>query len=124
MYGLVSDAFIELNVVLADGSTVKASEKKNQDLFWAMRGAGHNFGVVTSFTTKIWPRGPDTWYYKNVFFTQDKLEPLLDMMNKLNGNGTQAPELGHYGMYLKIADIADVSFVFPGVNCFCSQADF
>lgn len=65
-YGLTIDSLLAADVVLADGSFVVASAEENTDLFWAIRGGGGNFGVVTSFLFQAYPvqmvcAGPMLW---------------------------------------------------------------
>jgi FAD/FMN-containing dehydrogenase len=69
-HGLTVDNLLEADVVLADGSFVTASATQSPDLFWALRGGGGNFGVVTSFLFKAHPAkmvfaGPIFWDAKD-----------------------------------------------------------
>jgi hypothetical protein len=78
-HGMVVDNLVSVRIVLANGSIVKASETQNPDLFWAIRGAGHNFGVVVEFEYKLHPQG-DVWCGILAFAT-DKLRPILEFLN-------------------------------------------
>ncbi len=57
-HGMACDALVSVDVVTADGKFLTASETENPDPFWAVRGGGGNFGVVTSFEYALYPVGP------------------------------------------------------------------
>jgi len=65
-YGLTIDNFVSVEIVLANGRFITADAAHNSDLFWAIRGGGGNFGVVTAFKLKLYPvstviAGPTVW---------------------------------------------------------------
>ena len=69
-FGFTCDNLISADVVTADGQFVVASEKENADLFWALRGGGGNFGVVTSFEFRLHP--VSTVYAGPIFWSLDR----------------------------------------------------
>jgi hypothetical protein len=80
-HGLVVDNLISCTVVLADGSVVKASDTENQDLFWALRGAGQNFGVGIEFEFRAHEQG-DVWAGFMMFPpTPDIISKAVDILN-------------------------------------------
>lgn len=52
--GLMIDALQSVRLITADGNILTASKEENRELFWGIRGAGSNFGIVTSATFKVW----------------------------------------------------------------------
>jgi FAD/FMN-containing dehydrogenase len=58
-HGWTCDNLLSMEVVTADGKVLQASADENADLFWALRGGGGNFGIVTSFEYRLFPVGPE-----------------------------------------------------------------
>ncbi|UKZ78452.1 hypothetical protein TrVFT333_006192 [Trichoderma virens FT-333] len=120
-YGLISDNFVSLNVVLANGTSTTVNAISNSDLFWAMKGAGHNFGIITSAYIKIYPRKAKTWHYHNYVWSQDKLEKVFEALNRFQGKG-QIPALmgvnfGQFSIEPRISETEAViiwSFAYDG----------
>ena len=86
-YGLTIDNLLAVEMVLADGRFVTVSAKENSDLFWAVRGGGGNFGVVTSFLFKGQPvhtdyGGPMLW----------RMEDAAEMMRWYRSFIVKAPD--------------------------------
>ena len=73
--GLSCDNLVSAEVVTADGRITVASAKENEDLFWALRGGGGNFGVVTNFEFQLSPI--DTIYGGPIFFELDRVPEVL-----------------------------------------------
>ncbi len=70
-YGLTIDSLLSAEMVLADGRVVTASATSEPDLYWAIRGGGGNFGVVTKFTFQGRPvsnviAGPIVWAWEDM----------------------------------------------------------
>ncbi|MFE3497922.1 FAD-binding oxidoreductase [Streptomyces sp. NPDC059175] len=81
-HGLTCDNLVAADVVTADGRLVHASAEQNPDLFWALRGGGGNFGVVTSFEYELHPVGPDV-LGGLIFYGQDEAQQVLSRWREL-----------------------------------------
>lgn len=90
-YGLTIDNLLEADMVLADGSFVTVSANQNTDLFWAIRGGGGNFGIVTSFKFQAHPvktvfGGPTLWPIEKTEEIMEWYHKFIDNApNELNG---------------------------------------
>ncbi|MDQ6878736.1 MAG: FAD-binding oxidoreductase [Candidatus Dormibacteraeota bacterium] len=86
-FGLSCDNLVSADVVTADGKFLMASEKENEDLFWALRGGGGNFGVVTSLEFKVHP--VKDIYGGPIFY---ELKHIKDILNFFREYIADAPE--------------------------------
>jgi FAD/FMN-containing dehydrogenase len=105
-YGLISDQFVSMKVVVADGTLKTVSATSNSDLWWAMKGAGHNFGIVTSVTVKVYPRVHTTWAIETFMFAGDKVEALYQAANDhLLQDGAQPVDIINWSYWMNIPEV-------------------
>ncbi|CAI6236349.1 unnamed protein product [Periconia digitata] len=103
-HGYALDNMISARVVLADGSIIEASEGENSDLFWALRGAGQNFGIVTSMVLKIYDIQRN-WTVYTFIYSQDKIANLFELVNKVDADPKRPTSMFLFGVGTKIPDI-------------------
>jgi len=87
-FGLTIDNLLSTEVVTAEGELVQASETENTDLFWALRGGGGNFGVVTSLEFELHEVGPDVLAGRLIY----PIEAATDVLSSYREFMTDAPD--------------------------------
>ncbi|MGH3548593.1 MAG: FAD-binding oxidoreductase [Pseudonocardiaceae bacterium] len=87
-YGLTCDNLVAAQVVCADGKVRTASAEHNPDLYWAIRGGGGNFGIVTSFTFRLHPVGPIVAFAATFY----PLEDIAEVMRGWRDYVAEAPD--------------------------------
>lgn len=103
---MVIDNVIDFRVVMADGSIVNVSDTSDHDYFWALRGAGHNFGIVPSLRYKIYEPDYLQWNYTMMAFSQDKLEAVYEVMNKITARPEhELTNVINYAIWMRSPDI-------------------
>ncbi|KAI4243322.1 MAG: hypothetical protein L6R40_003494 [Gallowayella cf. fulva] len=80
-FGLALDNIIDMTVVFANGSIANVSSTSNPDLYWGMRGAGHNFGIVTEANIKIYDPPTRYWFRTEFIFEGTQLERVFEHIN-------------------------------------------
>lgn len=117
-HGLIADQWTSLNIVLANGDlkTIDATS----DLWWAMQGAGHNYGIVTSVTTKIYDIVYTDWAIETIIFSGDKIEEVYVAANEqiLQG-GEQSSDIINWSYWLN-----DVTIDADKVSLLCQYCAF
>jgi hypothetical protein len=114
-HGMTIDNLLEADVVLADGSFVTASRHQHADLFWALRGGGGNFGVVTSFEYRLHPVA--TVLGGLILHPRERARDLLKFYRSFT---TGAPdELAAYAALLHTPDGMPAAAI---ATCYCGDA--
>jgi hypothetical protein len=104
-FGLVIDNLVAAQVVTAEGSIVRASPDEHRDLFWALRGGGGNFGIVTSFEFRLHPVGP-TVLAGPVFWVADDTTEVLRFYRDF---AAEAPD--ELGTVIRLGTVPPLPFI-------------
>jgi hypothetical protein len=114
-HGLISDQFVSMNMVMADGKLHTID--KRSDFWWAVQGAGHNFGIVTSVTSKIYDIQHGNWAFESFIFTGDQVERLYENINKYLVNGGRQPvKIINYSFFLNLPMVDPENVSYPTIR--------
>jgi len=101
-HGLTIDNLLSVDLVTVNGDLISASETENSDLFWALRGGGGNFGVVTSFEFKIHEVGPEIMVAQ-VFYPIEDAKQVLKFYREFTSNATD--EMAGYALVVRVPPV-------------------
>ena len=86
-HGFAADNLVAAEIVTADGAVLRTSAEENPDLFWAIRGGGGNFGIVTSFEFEARPHGPEV-VAGLVLHPMSRAEEVLALFREMTGGAS------------------------------------
>ena len=110
-HGLTIDNLLSVELVTAQGDSITANETENTDLFWALRGGGGNFGVVTSFEFKLHELGPEIMIAQ-VFYPIEDAKQVLQFYREFTSNA--ADELAAYALVIRVPPVDPFPEAFQG----------
>lgn len=100
-HGVIADQLISAKLVLSNGTRVTVSNTSHPDLFWAIRGAGHNFGIVSEYTLRIYDAQSDVpWSLEQFTFAGSQVEQLYTAVNKMKQS--QPANVVEWGLITRI----------------------
>ncbi|KAK4151547.1 6-hydroxy-D-nicotine oxidase [Chaetomidium leptoderma] len=104
-FGLVADQVLGGRVVLGDGEVVDLLDTDREDLFWGLRGAGHNFGVVSQLTVRVYDVVEEKreWAYEVFTFTGERLEEVYKVAEGIVE--TQTADMMHWSVWAMDVDV-------------------
>jgi FAD/FMN-containing dehydrogenase len=118
-YGLLADNLVSARMILANGTAVDVSTDSHTDLFWAIRGAGHNFGIVTEYRYKVYDVPPDDmWLVYTFTYEGSKVEAVFEELNRFAKTTAHLPGIFHFSNFIRLPHI-DTTGVRPP-HCYCS----
>lgn len=115
-YGLTIDSLLAVEIVTADGRVLRASAEEHSDLFWAVRGGGGNFGIVTTFEFRLHPVG--VLLSGMVAFPLSKEREVLDLYRDLTHTAPDALTIG-----ASMASTPDGTRIAAFIPCYCGPVD-
>ncbi|OBR06216.1 6-hydroxy-d-nicotine oxidase [Colletotrichum higginsianum IMI 349063] len=102
-YGFLHDNMVSCKLVLADGRVLDVSQDSNPDLFWALRGAGHNFGVALEATFRVYPQANGGIHYTwDLEYTLDQCDAVFGTLNSVHES--MPPELAIFVLWIRQSD--------------------
>ncbi len=101
-FGLTVDNLLAVDVITADGKLIHASDEENPDLFWAVRGGGGNFGIVSSFQFQLHEVGPDV-LTAQIFYPLDRAVDVFHAYRDLMANAPD--ELACYALVVNVPPV-------------------
>ncbi|KAF2821805.1 FAD binding domain-containing protein [Ophiobolus disseminans] len=101
-YGFACDNVASFDVITASGTVITASPTDHNDLYWALRGGGNNFGVVVSFNLLTKPLPSDLIWGGTRVFTEDVFPKVVQAFTDLTFNSAQDPKAGSWLVFAEV----------------------
>lgn len=106
-HGLCIDNMLSVGIVTADGRKLNASETENADLFWAIRGGGGNFGVITMFEFALHPVGPQVMFCAPIYPIESAAGPIRFWRDFLADKNDRVGSLAEFSTVAKSEDFPE-----------------